>query len=172
MNQEEIVESQEVLEVETSEVEPVADESVTDAPVESDASEVVEEEQPKGRSEAAKYRTRLRETEAERDALRERVVGMQQSVVSYVLKDHLDAPEALFKLGLDAGAHFAEDGTLDMDGLMEAADVIVQENGLRLKARAMSNRPVPALIPTSLVSGSGRGYEEMPSWQRALQRRH
>lgn len=63
-----------------------------------------------GNREAARYRTRLREVEAERDGLRERLAAVQRAEVERLAGDRLAVPGDLF----DIGGH-------DLAGLLDDA---------------------------------------------------
>lgn len=62
--------------------------TTADAPAEVDA--------PTPGSEAAKWRTKLRETEAQRDGLTARVQALQRGEALRLASEHLSAPEDLF----------------------------------------------------------------------------
>lgn len=64
--------------------------------------------------EAAKYRTRLRETEAERDALRQRLDHFQKGEVERVAADKLADPRDLWKNGAKLEELLDEHGNLDV----------------------------------------------------------
>lgn len=95
-----------------------------------------EDEPDKGGREAAKYRRRLRDTEAERDALTERVEALQRSVV-----DGIAATEgriharALWAAGTELGDLLDDDGDIDPDKVLTACDRAAAELGITRRPR-------------------------------------
>src|SRR5699024_12577342 len=87
-----------------------------------DANPEEQPEQPRGNKEAAKYRTRLRETEAERDQLAAQVENLRRAGVEDRLKTHR-VPAAGFWA---AGAQLADlrdaDGNLAGETTKTATD--------------------------------------------------
>lgn len=81
--------------------------------------------------EAIKYRRRLRETEAERDALAERVAGLTRTIVSDVVAGQI-SPEAFFLAGHEPADFMNDDGTVRRDEL----DAAVSEVSRRLELRS------------------------------------
>lgn len=109
--------SEATAEAETAAAEPVEDTEDTDKANPS--------------REAAKYRKRLRETEAERDTLSETVNGLRRQLATAALADVLAKPEALWSVaGVEVADYFAEDGQLDVDRLRAAGKAAVAEHGL------------------------------------------
>jgi hypothetical protein len=103
-------------------------------------------------AEAAKYRTRLRETEAERDALVQRVELLQRTELERVAGAHLASPADLLTLSGNALADYlTESGDIDPDKVHFDAQVILSERpGLRPNA--------PAYDPTQ-GTGSNPGKQ-------------
>lgn len=85
----------------------------------------------KARREAARYRTRLRDAEAERDTLRDRLTGQQQAIIDRAcaaarLTDmHITAAGINLENLVDAGT-----GLLDVDRLMRTVDTARREFGV------------------------------------------
>lgn len=116
------------------------------------ASGTPEPEQPDeagANKEAAKYRTRLRETEAERDALAERLTTAQRREVETYAADRLKTPTGLWSVGTDLADLLDESGNVDPKAVQEAASAAVRDHGLASSGRGPR------------VPGQGRGtYEE------------
>ncbi len=74
-----------------------------------------------GNREAAKYRRRLRDTEAERDQLAQRVESMQRTEVERLAAVALlKEPRALWAAGTELADLLAEDGTVDPEKVTAA----------------------------------------------------
>ncbi len=108
--------------------------------------------------EAAAYRRRLRDTEAERDTLAGRVEALQRREAERIAGQHLADPTDLWLLGDDLD-ELLTDGDIDAAKVSAAARAIV------------STRPRLAAPPLDLGQGarSGYGHSEAPSWTSALQ---
>lgn len=79
-------------------------------------------------SEAARWRRQLREVEAQRDALTDRVRGYQRRECESMVADLLDVPADLFDIGqIDITAFYDEDGTLNEGELRAAAGALLEE---------------------------------------------
>ena len=94
----------------------------------------VEREQPstpadKPGAEAAKYRRQLRDTETERDALRERVHTLQRAEVEQ-LAAHLAKPAALWASGTTLDDLLDDAGNVDAAKVSEAAKTAADTLGL------------------------------------------
>ncbi len=84
-------------------------------------------EDGKGNREAAKYRTRLRAVEAERDALARRVEAMTRAEVERLVAERLVDPDDLFLIGqADLASLVGEDGAVDEVKVSEAVDALVK----------------------------------------------
>lgn len=90
-----------------------------------------------GNAEAAKYRTRLRETEAARDALTIRVEGLQRREVERLIAGTLAAPTDLFEVGGHSlGDFLDDDGNVDELAVAAAVDQLIESRpGLHVNAR-------------------------------------
>lgn len=142
--------------------EPTTDaEQPQDATQETPDTDREEQEQPrdKGGAEAAKYRTRLRQAEAERDA----VLGQLDAAREQILQNHISGrlgfpgehgyergvtlqhPEDIFTVGgLDKTKVWKTDGTLDLDAIGAAAKVIADTRpGLTHRVIVPSQGDIP-----------------------------
>lgn len=112
----------------------------------------------KAGKEAARYRRQLRETEAERDTLRERVEAMQRAEVER-LAGHLSQPSAIWAAGVELADVLDEDGNVDPGKVTPAVTAAAESLGL---ARA-SRTPRPD--PSQGATGTGPRRNE---WAEAL----
>lgn len=98
-----------------------------------------EQEAPKGNREAAKYRARLRETEAERDQLAERVATLQRREVEQLAKDEwlVTNPATLWPLGFDLATVLDDHGDVDRDAAVTQIRAMVAEFGLTAPRRGL-----------------------------------
>src|SRR5699024_3893613 len=64
-------------------------------------------------AEAAKYRTQLREAEAERDTLRQQITAMRTAEIERLAGQHIAKPDALWRTGTTIDELLTEDGTID-----------------------------------------------------------
>jgi hypothetical protein len=111
-------------------------------------------------SEAARYRTRLRETEAERDQLAERLAGYRRGECERAVADLLDVPADLWDVGLaEAGQFYGEDGELDEAELRAAAGALIEE-------RPRLGKPGPG--PRQWGQHSAALPAEGPSWHNVI----
>lgn len=101
----------------------VTPESEADATVAPD--EPAEESTPN--QEAAKWRTKFREAEAERDTLTERLIGYQRRECEHAVADLLDEPTDLWDIGqADYAQFYNENGELDEAELRAAAGALIE----------------------------------------------
>lgn len=107
--------------------------------------------------EAAKYRRALRETEAERDTLREQLTTLRRQAVEDA--SGLSKPAGLWAAGVDADALFTEAGTLDRDALRTAVTDAADQLGLT----RTSTTPKP-----DLTQGSRGTPIKGDTWQDAF----
>ncbi|GAB3253353.1 hypothetical protein GCM10027425_12540 [Alteromonas gracilis] len=87
-------------------------------------------EEPTSSNEAAKYRRRLRETEAERDSLAQQLETMQRAEVERVAGKHLQRPEALWTAGVELSGCLTAEGTVDAEKVAQAAREAAERLGL------------------------------------------
>ncbi|BCO36851.1 hypothetical protein BMW24_018295 [Mycobacterium heckeshornense] len=86
--------------------------------------------------EAAKYRTRLRAVEAERDTLAARLAAYQRRECEQVVADILDQPADLFEIGgVQPGDFYTEDGNLDRERLVLCATALADRRPRLAKPR-------------------------------------
>lgn len=79
-----------------------------------------------GNAEAAKYRRRLREAEAERDAARGTVESLQRQLAEHLVADRLAQPSDLWDIGRAAVTELlGEDGALDPAKVSDAVDSLL-----------------------------------------------
>lgn len=84
-----------------------------------------------GNPEAARYRRQLRDTEAERDALVERIERMQTTEVTSRVADRLAQPTDLFAFGLTLADVLGDDGEVDPERVDTAvSDLLASRPGL------------------------------------------
>lgn len=91
-----------------------------------------------GNAEAARYRTRLRATEGERDTLSQRVERMQRREVERLAGERLAQPGDLFAVGGTALADLlTDDGDVDAERVTEAVQALLDARpGLHRDAKA------------------------------------
>lgn len=114
--------------------------------------------------EAANYRRRLRETETERDTLREQVTGFRRAEVERLAAERLADPSDLWREA-QLEDLLDESGALDTEKVATALDAV-------LDAHKHWAKPTPATsaAPASTVTSAdkiGLG-EPDPTWQGAL----
>lgn len=115
-----------------------------------------------GNREAAKYRTRLREVEAERDALKARVDAMTRKQIEGVIGDKLHRPDDFFEVdgGVAIDDLIAEDGTVDEAKVSTRLATITETRPHLIK---------PAPKVDSAAPSRGAAEEGKTTWQDALQ---
>ena len=124
-----------------------------DQPVGTDTSQ-----EPTPNSEAARYRTQLRDEQAKHTATTERLTGYMRREAEAAVADLLDVPGDLFEIGgADLATFFDDGGALDEAELRAAAGALVEQRP-RL---AKPGRP-PA--QWGQTSGPERPVEREPGW--------
>lgn len=117
------------------------------------------EEKPsddKPSSEAAKYRTRLRATEAERDELRAHVTELQGEVIRQLLVGKLADPRDFDQVGV--AAVLGEDGRIDREKLDAAVTQLLEEKPHYAPAKVRPRtRPQPR---DGVPAGQARAQSE------------
>ncbi|HIW69677.1 MAG TPA: hypothetical protein H9878_16450 [Candidatus Dietzia merdigallinarum] len=130
--------------------------------VDDQTTETLTEDQPQAtenpNAEAAKYRHRAKEAEAERDALAEKVTTLRRAAVEDRLKTHRVPPAGFWASGIEIDALLDDDGQLDDEAIKAAADKAVEELGLE---RTGQMRPVPS-------EGFSHPGRSTPSWEAAF----
>jgi hypothetical protein len=110
--------------------------------------------EPTPNSEAAKYRVQLREAEAQRDALAERITGYQRQECESAVADLLEQPGDLWDIAqADVTAFYNEDGTVNEAELRAAASALIDQRprlakpqGPRWQNAGQGSRPVPGPV--------------------------
>ncbi|MEU1956140.1 hypothetical protein [Nocardia rhamnosiphila] len=138
-----------------------AEPTATDAPpAEVDSTE---REQQGGNQEAKKWRLKLRDTEAERDGLRERVATYERTEVERLVADRLADPADLWVAGTELDALRGKDGAIDPAKVKESVDALLEQRPHWKRA----TRSVPR--PGGLKSGATSSGDTMAtSWQSAF----
>lgn len=80
--------------------------------------------------EAAKYRRKLRDTETERDQLRDRVTGFQRAEVERLAAGRITNPAALWAAGVELESLLGPDGNPDPVKVQDAAQRAIDTLGL------------------------------------------
>lgn len=142
-------------------VPPVADPASPPDPAEPEH-DSGDDDAPKPGGEAARYRRRLREAEAERDTLAGRLTGLQTREVHRLVADHLAQPDDLFAFGVT------------LDDLLDDGEV---SEGLVATAVAgvLAARPGLAVVPPAPRPDLGQGarpvVKSRTSWAEVIQAR-
>jgi hypothetical protein len=140
--------------------EPVAAEPDTAAPAADDTAD--------SGKEAAKYRRRLRETEAERDTLTERLTTLQRSEAERLAAAALTDGADLWREGTELADLLDDDGNIDPDKVTAAATSVSH-------AHPHWRKREPAAPPASTVTSNGKigpgPGPEPRSWTDVLQRK-
>lgn len=121
-----------------------------------------EEEISKPGKEAARYRVRLRETEAERDQLRALVETFQRSDAERAVADILHRPAGLWAAGTRLADLLDDQGRVDPDKAVAAAKAALEQVGL-----APKRRRTPAPDPSQ---GRGSTPATGSAWKEAFRR--
>jgi hypothetical protein len=100
-----------------------------------------------GNREAAKYRVRAREAEAERDALAERLTALQTAELHRLAGEFLSAPEDISLSGKGLSDFLTPEGWVDHQAVEKAASEV-------LAARPALSKNSPAVDPTQ-----GHGFQ-------------
>lgn len=138
----------------------MSDDTTTEATeVDDQTTETPTEATENPNAEAAKYRTRLRETEAERDALAEQVTALRRAAVEDRLKAQHVPPAGFWAAGVQLEDLLDEDGNLDDKAIKAAADNAVETLGL--ERIGVHPRPVPSEGRVTRPSGT-------KSWEAAF----
>lgn len=130
----------------------------------SKAAETVEDPTPKEEaqagSEAAKYRRQLRDTEAERDALKEQVTALRKTIADTALGEILEQPDGFWATGATLETFFSEDGVLDHEALKAAAGEASASLGLAQAGLAFERE--------AGLGVKGSSPEEGVTWQKVI----
>lgn len=115
-----------------------------------EATEPTDEGQERPEREAARYRRQLRETEAERDALRGQVEAMQRAEVERLASAKLAKPAGIWTVGIQLDDMLTDSGTVDPAKVADVVAVAMDTVGLA---------PVPprsVIAPKAGTGGGGR----------------
>ncbi len=97
--------------------------------------------------EAARYRSRLRDTEAERDQLAGQLEAMRRAEVERVAAAELKNPAGLWAAGVAVGDLLAADGTVDAVKVTAAAVQARHDIGLETPMTRKNVAPKQGLVP-------------------------
>ena len=114
-----------------SDVATQTDAPTTEAPEGSDSTDA-----SAGNAEAAKYRRRLRDTEAERDTLAARLTALQRAEAEALAAERLVDGEDLFRYGSTLDDLLGDEGQVDPQKVAAAADALVTERPYLDKMRS------------------------------------
>ena len=133
---------------------------MTDDNTTAEAPDVDEAQAPENpNAEAAKYRHRAKEAEAERDALAEKVTALRRAAVDDRVKAHKVPVDGFWASGVTLEELLDEDGNLDDEKVKVAADQAVEKLGLeRIGARG----------PYVSKEGNVTSPRATPSWEAAF----
>jgi hypothetical protein len=139
---------------------PVTDNTTAPAAAQSAAVDAPDGDDPKANREAAKYRRRLRETEAERDSLAQRVERMQRAEVERISAERLAEPDDLWTFGTALADVLTDDGDVNADAVQAAVEAL-------LTARPRLAKAVPVPFP-DLAQGVRQTTSSPVSWSDAI----
>ncbi|PPJ24147.1 hypothetical protein C5E45_28280 [Nocardia nova] len=122
------------------------------------------EQADRGNREAARYRRQLRDTEAERDALRERITGYERAEAERLAADVLTDPADLWAAGVKLDDLRSEDGALDAEKVTAAVAGIAE-------ARPHWRRPPTPRPDRRQGGGQHDATGGRRSWSDALRNR-
>jgi hypothetical protein len=117
-----------------------------------------ESEPEPGTNREARYRKQLRETETERDTLRERVAAFQRSEAERL--SNLEKPAALWATGLEVSEVLTEDGQIDPAKVAAAAQLAHEQLGASRPVRVPSANPAQgasAVVPVDNWKAAFKG---------------
>lgn len=107
-----------------------------------------ETEENAGNREAARYRRRLRETEAERDGLAERLTTYQRREAEQIAAEHLSRPSDLWLDGAEVSTLLTEDGAIDplqvkstVEGVLDGRAQLAKDYGKTVDFGAGKREP-------------------------------
>lgn len=137
---------------------PVAAPDATTSTGTPPAESTVEVENPS--REAASYRLRLRDAEADRDVIRGRLEVYERQHVERVAGERMAVPADLWMLAPDLDQLRGEDGAIDDDLVRGAVETVLADRPTWDKAR-QPRLPAP-------MSWQGRGLQHKPTGQEAF----
>lgn len=148
--------------------EPLAAQTDLPEPVSTqDPSEDTDRPEHGGNAEAAKYRRRLRDTEAERDALAVKVAAMQTEQVHRIAAEYLSQPGDLFEVGKVELAELLNPDTGEVD-----PDLVALGVSALLETRPGLGKPRLPAGPSTMGMGVGSTIRpgDDTTWQDVLRR--
>ena len=110
-----------------------------------------------------RYREQLRAAEADRDTLRNNLEAMQRREVERLAAQHLTKPAALWTVGVELENLLGDDGTVDPERVLAAAQNARQELGLEDPKAKLRRGPVVPREGTTVQSGG-----KSSSWSDAF----
>ncbi|MCV7379959.1 hypothetical protein BST11_15365 [Mycobacterium alsense] len=131
----------------------------SDAPAEGDGG---------GNREAAKYRRQLREAEAQRDALSERLSTLQRREAERLAAEHLADGADMWRDGLDIAALLDDDGNLDPAKVADAAGAIGRAHRHWAAPRPQKRNPTGRGGGLKSGATGSDDYRPATSWQKIL----
>lgn len=154
---------------------PTPDDAPADADVPADAPDTAatpddppevapEEDNPvlaRALKDAARYRSRLRETEGERDALRTTIEGYHRVEAERIAADHLADGADLWRDGAEITELLGDDGRIDAGKVADAARTMVEAHPHWRKAP-------PRRPSQGLSSGNNFGAKPGADWATVL----
>lgn len=118
--------------------------------------ETVQIEDSGGNAEAAKYRRQLREVEAERDTLAERLTTLQRAEVERLAAEQIAVGSSLWLTGTELADLLNDDGTVNPDAVQTAAKAAIDDHGLGISKTA----PVAPIVPDAGTTPSKDNYRK------------
>lgn len=118
-----------------------------------------------GNSEAAKYRRQLRDSQAETEALRDRVTTWERRHAEQAAAAKLADPADLWAAGVTLDDLRGDDGDLDPAKIDAALDEVLAAHPHWYRDR----KPTPK--PDTRQGGGHSDIQEDPSWSKAIRRR-
>ena len=128
-------------------------------PIETEQTEPQTETGPN--AEAAKYRRQLRDTETERDQLRDQLDTAHRQIIEGHAASRLTKPSALWAAGVTIAECQAEDGTISTDLVNDAVERAINELGLASPHKIRLPAPDHSL-------GKGNGGHRNSGWSDAF----
>jgi hypothetical protein len=122
------------------------------------------------RAEAATYRRKLRDAEAQLEALRARVDGIARSEVEALAADTLRSPADLWLTGTELADLLADDGNPDPDKVRTAVEAVLSERPHWAKATDTPKAPPTRKPVPDLRGGTDptRPVDDGPSWSQVI----
>ena len=113
--------------------------TITNPETPQDAQQAIHDNTGRAGQDAARYRARLRDTEAERDQLRAQLDAMRRAEVDRITADHRLGAKALWAAGIELEQLLDEDGTVSPTRVAEA--VVTTRTALGIPRTALPKAP-------------------------------